>query len=196
MSVLVEPPRGTQQQPPADDLLDWYAAGLTDLEYGSDLLEIHQDAVSPATASKIVLQGLQYFTDLVLKLRDRGDISRRSAVQAGGFDYDAEVQARKREKPDDRIMTAPVVPFSGAGGQQDPQGGRPRGGSRANGAPGSQPSRSTQDPARPRRTIQRTAGETVRAIQDHFADKLLFSVKGLAPGAVLCQTVSDRARGR
>jgi DeoR/GlpR family transcriptional regulator of sugar metabolism len=27
--------------------------------------------------------------------------------------------------------------------------------------------------------------QTVRAIQDHFADKLLFSVKGLAPGAVL-----------
>lgn len=116
---------------------------------------------------KIVLQGLQYFTDLVLKLRDRGDISRRSAVQAGGFDYDAEVQARRREKPDDRIMTAPVVPFSGAGGGgQDPQGGRPPGGSRANGAPGSQPSRSTQDPARPRRTIQRTAGETVRAIEE------------------------------
>ena len=116
---------------------------------------------------KIVLQGLQYFTDLVLKLRDRGDISRRSAVQAGGFDYDAEVQARRREKPDDRIMTAPVVPFSGAGGQaQDPQGGRPRGGSRANGAPGSQPSRSTRDAATPRRTIQRTAGETVRAIEE------------------------------
>jgi DeoR family transcriptional regulator of aga operon len=27
--------------------------------------------------------------------------------------------------------------------------------------------------------------QTVRAIQDHFADKLLFSVKGLAPGHVL-----------
>ena len=27
--------------------------------------------------------------------------------------------------------------------------------------------------------------QTVRAIQDHFADKLLFSVKGLAPGLVL-----------
>ncbi len=117
---------------------------------------------------KIVLQGLQYFTDLVLKLRDRGDISRRSAVQAGGFDYDAEVQARRREKPDDRIMTAPVVPFTGTSGpgQQDPQGGRPRGGSSANGAPGSQPGRSTRDSQTPRRTIQRNAGETVRAIQD------------------------------
>lgn len=118
---------------------------------------------------KIVLQGLQYFTDLVLKLRDRGDISRRSAVQAGGFDYDAEVQARKREKPDDKIMTPAAVPFTGAGGPPAPGSGgagRPRGQSPANGAPGSLPGRSTQDPARPRRVIQRNAGETVRAIEE------------------------------
>jgi hypothetical protein len=120
----------------------------------------------PATLwfPKIVLQGLQYFTDLVLKLRDRGDISRRSAVEAAGFDYDSEVQARKREKPDDRIMVPAAVPFSANGSPQDNGGGRPPGGSSANGARGSQPSRSTRDPARPTRVIQRNAGETVRAM--------------------------------
>ena len=36
-----------------------------------------------------------------------------------------------------------------------------------------------------RLTCSFTGPQTVRAIGDHFADKLLFSVKGLAPGHVL-----------
>lgn len=129
---------------------------------------------------KIILQGTQYFTDMVLKLRDRGDISRHSTVAVAGFDYEAEVQARKREKPDDRIMTAPVVPFSGAQGQGGPQdnqggGGRPPGGSSNNGLPGSAPPRSTKDNARPRQLVQRNAGETVRAMYDETAEVTYFA---------------------
>jgi hypothetical protein len=115
---------------------------------------------------KIVLQGLQFFTDMVLKLRDRGDISRHSAVAAAGYDYDAEVAERKREKSDDRTMTPAMgtVPFSSAsGGPQDNGGGRPPGASSANGAPGSQPPGTSKDPAHPTKVIQRNAGETVRA---------------------------------
>lgn len=122
---------------------------------------------------KIILQGTQYFTDMVLKLRDRGDISRHSAVAVAGFDYDAEVQQRKLEKPQDRIMTAPVVPFTGQGGPNGPDnqggGGRPPGGSSNNGT-GNQPPRSTTDRTKPRTTITRTAGETVRAMYDETAD--------------------------
>jgi hypothetical protein len=111
---------------------------------------------------KIMLAGGQWFTDYVLKMRDRGDISRHSAVAAGGFDYEAEVQARKREKPDDRIMAPAAVPFSSPNaGPQDNQPGRPPGASSNNGrgnAPTSAPAR-----ARPRQVIQRNSGETVTA---------------------------------
>jgi hypothetical protein len=102
----------------------------------------------------------------VLKLRDRGDISRHSAVSIAGFDYDSEVQSRKREKKDDKIMVPADVPFSKPGQPADNGGGRPAGGSSANGAPGSQPSRSTKDSARPSKVVTRNAGETVRAMYE------------------------------
>jgi hypothetical protein len=148
---------------------------------------------------KIVLQGTQYFTDFVLKLRDRGDISRQSTVEAGGFDYKAEVQQRKREKAagDDRALTPPPVPFTGqpggGGGPNDNGGGRPPGGSPANGRPGSQPSRTTQDPARPTRQIARNAGETVRA---WYEDGMGTYRAGELTHAVLEQFDSSRKIGR
>jgi len=111
---------------------------------------------------KIILQGTQYFTDYILKMRDRGDIPRRYAVEAGGFDYDAAVQQRKEEKPDDRIMTPAAVPFSSPNaGPQDNGPGRPAGSSSGNGAnnPPGPPAN-----ARPRQVIGRTAGETVTAM--------------------------------
>jgi hypothetical protein len=116
---------------------------------------------------KIILQGSQYFTDLVLKLRDRGDIPRKFAVEAGGFNYEAAVQQRKREKAagDDRVMTPAAVPFSSPNaGPQDNNQGRPPGSSPNNGsgAPGTQ--RTPPARARPARTITRNSGETVRAI--------------------------------
>jgi hypothetical protein len=110
---------------------------------------------------KIMLSGGQWFTDYVLKMRDRGDISRHTAVAAGGFNYDAEVQARKREKPDDRIMAPAAVPFSSPNaGPQDNGPGRPTGAGPGNGrnTPASPPAR-----VRPRQVIQRNAGETVTA---------------------------------
>jgi hypothetical protein len=120
---------------------------------------------------KIILQGTQYFTDYILKMRDRGDIPRRYAVEAGGFDYEAAVQQRKREKAngDDRVMIPAAVPFTGQGGQvSDNGGGRPAGSGPNNGAPGAQ-RRDAPAQARPTRVIQRNAGETVRAMFDEEA---------------------------
>lgn len=123
---------------------------------------------------RIILQGAQYFTDLVLKLRDRGDIPRKYAIEAGGFDYTAAVQQRRLEKSsgDDRVLTPAAVPFSqGNSGPQDNGGGRPPGGSSANGAPGSAPPRSTTDPGgKPMMTIARNAGETVKAMYDEDSE--------------------------
>lgn len=142
---------------------------------------------------KVILQGANFFTDYVLKLRDRGDISRHTAVQVAGFDYDAEVQSRKLEKKDDKVMTPAEVPFSKPGQPADNGGGRPVGGSPANGAPGSQPQRSTQDPARPTQVIQRNAGETVRAYVD---DELGVVRVGNSTWALLEEYADSKSMGR
>lgn len=116
---------------------------------------------------KIILQGSQYFTDLVLKLRDRGDIPRKFAVEAGGFNYEAAVQQRKREKAngDDKIMTPAEVPFSSPqAGPQDNNTGRPKGTSPNNGSGAPSVKKSGPATARPSRTITRNKGETVKAI--------------------------------
>jgi hypothetical protein len=106
---------------------------------------------------KIVLQGTNFFTDYILKLRDRGDIPRKWAVDAAGFDYEAGLQQRKREMErgdDDTLMPAAVPHSSPEMGPQDNNQGRPS---------GSRDGRPTNDPARPTRRITRVAGETVRA---------------------------------
>lgn len=103
---------------------------------------------------RIVLQGLQVFTELMLKLRDRGDIPRRYGVEYAGFDYDIAVNDRKREveRGDDEIMIPGDVPFDSPNkGPQDNNPGRTPGGT---------------DPQRRRRTITRTRGETVKAQWD------------------------------
>lgn len=110
---------------------------------------------------KIILQGLQFFQDMILGLRDRGDIPRSYAVQAAGFSWDAAVQQRKLEKSsgDDKIMTPAAVPFSSPNaGPQDRGGGRPTGattGAKKPTAPGSA-----------KKTVQRNAGETIKAMWD------------------------------
>jgi hypothetical protein len=131
-----------------------------------DIADRNPDVVKGAAKlwfPKIVLQGTNYFTDYVLKLRDRGDIPRRWAVEAGGFDYDAALSEREREvkRGDDDILQPAAVPFTNpATGPQDNNNGRPQGTSPNNGAPGAQPSPSPQ----PRgKVITRNAGETVRA---------------------------------
>jgi hypothetical protein len=116
---------------------------------------------------KIVLQGTQYFTDYVLKLRDRGDIPRKTAVEAAGFDWEAGVAQRKREAAAgiDEVMAPAATPFQDAGSPQDNNSGRPTGTSPNNGRPGAKqgPGR---DNVRPLRTINKNAGETVKAVLD------------------------------
>jgi hypothetical protein len=144
---------------------------------------------------KIVLQGTNYFTDYVLKLRDRGDIPRRFAIEAAGFDYEASVQYRKREKADgdDRVLTPPPVPFTNpTAGPQDNNAGRPPGSSSNNGAPGAnrtQPAAS----GRPAQTISRNQGETVRAMYD---EEHGYFRSGELTYAILEQYAEDRAIGR
>lgn len=117
---------------------------------------------------KIILQGSQFFTDYVLKLRDRGDIPRKFAVEAGGFDWEAGVAQRKREVAagTDETMAPAAVPFDSPGGAPGDDGGngRPRGSGPNNGAPGARPG-GGPDPAAPRRPA-RGPGETVRAWYD------------------------------
>lgn len=110
---------------------------------------------------KIILQGTNYFNDLVLKLRDRGDIPRGWAVSAAGFPWQAAVQARKREVEagDDDVMTPAQVPFNSPdAGPQDNNQGRPPGG---------------RDD-RPRQRVTQNAGETVRAM---FVEELGTTVR-------------------
>jgi hypothetical protein len=105
---------------------------------------------------KIILQGTQYFTDLILKLRDRGDIPRAWAAAAAGFPWDAAVAQRKRELEagDDDIMQPAAVPHSSPeAGPQDNNQGRPKGA-----GDGSRP-----DPAAPRRRISQNPGETIKS---------------------------------
>jgi hypothetical protein len=111
---------------------------------------------------KIILQGSQYFNDLVLKLRDRGDIPRSWAVEAGGFDFEAGVQVRKREREAniDEVMAPAEVPFDSP--NRGPQDNGP-------GRPANQPN--GQDPARPRQVVQRTAGETITAMYDEDLER-------------------------
>lgn len=116
---------------------------------------------------KIILQGLQFWTDYLLKLYDRGDLPRKYMVTFGGFDYDAVKAQKEREvlNDHDAIFAPPAVPFSspnngapgggGGPGPQDNGGGRPRG---ARSQPGQTPS-----PGRSKRTIRQTPGETVKA---------------------------------
>jgi hypothetical protein len=121
---------------------------------------------------KIILAGTQYFTDYVLKLRDRGDIPRKWAVEAAGYDYEAGLSQRAREldRGDDEVLAPAAVPFSSPeAGPQDNNTGRPPGSSPDNGAPGARPG-SGKDPAAPSRTITRNGGETVKAMaEEHGA---------------------------
>lgn len=111
---------------------------------------------------KVVLQGTNYFTDYVLKLRDRGDIPRKWAVEAGGFDYEAGKQQRQRELDagDDETLMPAAVPFSSPDmGPQDNNEGRPSGGG--------------PEPGKPTRQIQKTPGESIRAYFDEELDKVV-----------------------
>jgi hypothetical protein len=113
---------------------------------------------------KIILQGTQFFTDYILKLRDRGDIPRSWAVSAAGFDWEAAVEERKRELAsgaDDVMIPGDVPHSSPEAGPQDNNEGRPKG---AKGG-------GNEDPAKPKRKIGQNKGETVKAWFDKALDQ-------------------------
>lgn len=114
---------------------------------------------------KIILAGAKDFWSNVLNARDRGDIPRRWAVEALGFNYDAGLAEREREvaRGDDDILLPAAVPFSNPGEPQDNNQGRPKGTSSNNGRGRDTPGQG-KDKAAPNRVIKKTAGETVRAI--------------------------------
>lgn len=130
---------------------------------------IRDEDVARIWFPKIILQGSQYFTDFVLKLRDRGDIPRMWATEAAGFDSEAAIADRKRELEADvdEVMAPAAVPFTGDAGPQDNNDGRPRGGSSDNGQPGARRGGGMDElERRRRRTINRNAGETIKAMLD------------------------------
>jgi len=63
----------------------------------------------------VMIAGNHFFTDFVLKLRDRGDIPRSWAIDAAGFKADAALAERRREIDNgfDDVMQAQQVPNSG-----------------------------------------------------------------------------------
>jgi hypothetical protein len=114
---------------------------------------------------KIVLAGTKDFQTLITAARDRGDIPRKYAVEALGFDYEAGVAQKKteRERGDDDVMVPGAVPFAGNPAQQGGGEGRPPGSSPNNGGGGDGP---PPDPAqRQRRRLirRRRGGEPVAA---------------------------------
>jgi hypothetical protein len=138
-------------------------------------------------APKIILSNVAVFWTNVLNARDRGDIPRRWVVEALGYDYDAALAERERElaRGDDDILMPGAVPFSNPGDPQDNNSGRPPGASPNNGR--------TQDlpqpiSARPRRVLQRNAGETVTAMVEDGEVHYI----GETTGAVL-EEYADRA---
>lgn len=140
---------------------------------------------------KIVLQGTQFFTDYMLKLRDRGDIPRKWAVEYAGFDFDAAVEQRKREVEGgiDEILMPAEVPFSSPqSGPQDNNPGRPSG---SPDRPSSTPE--IRPPGQPRQLLQRNPGETIRSWYDDDLDQVCRM--GEATYAVLDQ-FQDRSIGR
>lgn len=118
---------------------------------------------------KVILQDSNFFSDYVLKLRDRGDIPRRWAVEAAGYPFDAALQERQREIDNDvdETMAPAAVPFSSPEmGPQDNGTGRP---------PGAKTGQPTGDPAKPKTVVQRNKGETIRAEFDPSIQKLVRS---------------------
>jgi hypothetical protein len=114
---------------------------------------------------KIILQGGQFFNDYVLKLRDRGDIPRKFAVEAGGFDWEAGVAQRQRELAagTDDIMEPAHTPFDSPANSPDAAPGQ--GGDGGEGRPPGARTGTRRDSHAPRRP-RRGPGETIRAWWD------------------------------
>lgn len=163
---------------------------------------------------KVILQGMDFWTQYLLKLYDRGDLPRKYMVEFGGYDYGAVLAQKQREIENghDMIFMPPNVPFTAPNQQNSPTAdpadpykfgvpngprpqpatpapndngsGRPRGSRTA--PPGSPPDRK-----RPTRVIRRTPGENVRAEWDEGEGQVVrlgeitANVLGEYPDAVL-----------
>jgi hypothetical protein len=137
-------------------------------------------------APKVVLQGTNFFTDYILKLRDRGDIPRAWAVGYAGFNWDAAVEERRREvqRGDDEVMQPGSVPHSSPdAGPQDNNPGRTPGGTDPN-APSGQPKK-----------IGQNQGETIKAWMEEIDGEDVFVRMGEQTMAVLEQ-FPERSIGR
>jgi hypothetical protein len=118
---------------------------------------------------KIVLSGVKDFYDQVVKARDRGDIPRKWAVEVLGYNYEAGVAERKREKArgDDEILTPGAVPFQGdQGGAGRPPGSSSNNGRGGDGAAPDPAQRQRQPQLPPGRQPANLAAEEVRAAWD------------------------------
>jgi hypothetical protein len=144
---------------------------------------------------KIILQGAQFFTDMVLKLGDRGNISRKTLTEVAGFSWEAEVAQRQSELEAgvDEIMIPGQIPFDSPNGgpPSDNPNGRPSGSGPNNGAPGARPGPG-RDPAAPPRLL-RGPGEPVRAWWD---DELQTTIRVGEITYNLLDQYPDREEGR
>lgn len=152
----------------------------------------------PATLwfPKILLQGLQFWSETILKLRDRGDISRRSTVQSAGFNYDAELAQRGRElaNGDDETLIPGSVPHNSPDlpGQQpggtpgktpaDNEGGRPKKGGE-------------KDPGRERKVIGRAGAEEIKAWYEEDPEVEAMVRLGVVAASIL-EEYPDHSIGR
>lgn len=144
---------------------------------------------------KIILQGAQFFTDMVLKLGDRGNISRKTLTEVAGFSWEAEVSQRKAELEAgiDEVMIPGQIPFDSPNGgpPSDNPDGRPSGSGPNNGRPGARVGPGP-DPAAPRRLL-RGPGEPVRAWWD---DDLQTTIRVGEITYGLLEQYPDREEGR
>lgn len=143
---------------------------------------------------KIILQGTQFFTDYMLKLRDRGDIPRKWAVEYAGFNWDAAIDQRKQEIASgaDKVMVPAegTVPFSSPGaGPQDNNTGRPPG---SKDTPPGTP-KEVSPPGAPRQLLQRNPGETIKSWYDDEAEQV---VRMGAITETILEQFPDRTIGR
>lgn len=124
---------------------------------------------------KIVLQGLQFFTDMVLKLGDRGNISRRTLTEVAGFSWDAEVSQRQAELDSgvDEVMVPGAVPHDSPLNRapNDSGDGRPAGGGPDQAAP-PRLLRGPGEPVRAYRVDDRThrCGEITWRLLEQYPD--------------------------
>jgi hypothetical protein len=182
MALLRKPENVTEDAAAtgAETEIEWISRVITDDR--NDIIHHIEDHVWEPTVNanamidespkiwcpKIILNGSQFFTDFVIKLRDRGDIPRKYAVEAAGYNFEAAIAERKFELDhgvDDVLIPAPV-PYTVPAGVADKLAGpEPKPGGAGNGPQDNNAGRTPGgvDNRAPVRVITRNTGETVKA---------------------------------